>query len=197
MKEAKQIIWNVEKRKISDLVLADYNPRKISDKGNKNLEDSVEKFGRVEPIAINTDNTVIGGHMRLGIYAKNGVEEVDVVIPSRQLTKKEEKELNLRLNKNVGEWDWAKMGVMGTELLLEIGFDPNEIKMGIGLSAEGDVDVDDSRMTVLTVLPPESPELKNRAQIHFDDIKQYNKVKKYIEESGTEEIIKILIDLAK
>lgn len=35
---------------------------------------------------------------------------------------------------------------------------------------------------ILTVLPPEAPKLKERTAIHFDDIKDYKKVQKAIEE---------------
>jgi ParB-like chromosome segregation protein Spo0J len=187
------IQWKTEKRRVSSLFPAAYNPRKISEKGKADLVASVDRFGRVEPIAINTDGTVIGGHQRLAIYVEKGLKDVEVVVPSRKLTKKEEKELNLRLNKNLGEWDWSKLGMFGEELLLDIGFDSGELMVGLGLSGEGDVDVDDSRMEVLTVLPPESPQIRERAQIHCETIEQYRQLKSLVDlgEITAERILKV------
>lgn len=102
------IQWHHETRKISQLVPASYNPRKLSEKQAEDLRKSLGKFGLAEPIVINTNNTVIGGHQRLKMLASlMGLEgEVAVSVPDRELTLVEEKELNIRLNRNVGEWDW-------------------------------------------------------------------------------------------
>ena len=64
---------------------------------------------------------VIGGHFRLHIAKELGISEVPVVylnIPNLE----REKELNLRLNKNTGDWDYELLKEFDTELLLDIGF---------------------------------------------------------------------------
>lgn len=99
------LVWQNERKKISDLIPAEYNPRRMTDKQKADLDSSLHKLSLADPIIINADNTVIGGHQRLKILAEKGFEEIDVRIPSRQLTLEEEKELNIRLNKNIGEWD--------------------------------------------------------------------------------------------
>ena len=52
------IIWKNEKRKISDLKPAEYNPRRWTEEETIQLRKSIERFDLVDPIIINTDNTV-------------------------------------------------------------------------------------------------------------------------------------------
>lgn len=121
------IIWRSEKRKVKDLKPADYNPRIITDKERQDLKDSITIYGEVEPLVINMDGKMIGGHQRLGIYLDLEIEEIDVRIPSRQLTLEEEMRLNLRLNKNTGQWDEEKLYDMGQDILYEVGFTGREV----------------------------------------------------------------------
>ena len=93
----------IEKVKISELNPAEYNPRRMTNKQYEDLKNSLEKFGLVDPIIINADNTVVGGHQRLRIMRELGAELVPIVRVN--LSKKDEKELNIRLNKNTGEFD--------------------------------------------------------------------------------------------
>jgi ParB-like chromosome segregation protein Spo0J len=93
----------IEKLKISKLNPAEYNPRKMTNKQYEDLKSSLEKFGLVDPIIINADNTVVGGHQRLRIMRELGAEYVPTVRVN--LSKEDEKELNIRLNKNTGEFD--------------------------------------------------------------------------------------------
>ena len=74
-------------------------------------------------------DVLIGGHQRTTLYKKKGITEVDVMVPSRELTKDEEKKLNLRLNKNVGSWDYEKLKEIDLTLLLEVGFDENDMQI--------------------------------------------------------------------
>ena len=93
----------IEKIKISELNPAEYNPRKMTNKQYEDLKESLEKFGLVDPIIINSDNTVVGGHQRLRIMRELGAELVPTVRVN--LSKEDERELNIRLNKNTGEFD--------------------------------------------------------------------------------------------
>lgn len=117
------ISWSNATRKVSELVPAKYNPRKLSDKDKKDLSSSLNKFSLADPIIINQNNTVIGGHMRLKILIEKGIENVDVRLPDRLLSDEEERELNLRLNKNTGAWDEALLMNFNPLLLVEAGFD--------------------------------------------------------------------------
>ena len=55
---------------INDLKPAAYNPRKklkAGDKEYEKIKNSILEFGYVEPIIVNFDMTVIGGHQRLTV----------------------------------------------------------------------------------------------------------------------------------
>lgn len=123
----KKIGWKTETRKVAELVPADYNPRKLSAKAREELQQSIRQFGEVEPVVVNTDGTIIGGHQRVSIYADLGIDEITVRVPSRKLTLEEEQELNLRLNKNVGEWDLGMLAEMDRKLLEGVGFGADEL----------------------------------------------------------------------
>mgnify|MGYP003635178467 CR=1 FL=1 len=96
---------------INDLILADYNPRTLTKEQYKEIKISIEKFGFVEPIVINSNkkrkNIVIGGHQRLKVAKELNFKTVPCFEVS--LDEKKEKELNIRLNANVGDWDWDKI----------------------------------------------------------------------------------------
>jgi DNA modification methylase len=124
------LMWTEVKVNTADLKPADYNPRKLSAKERADLTASIEQFGRVEPIILNIgsrENCVIGGHARIKIYLDLGITEVEAKIPNRELTESEEKELNLRLNKNTGSWDLEKLGELDLDLLLNVGFGEEEL----------------------------------------------------------------------
>ena len=105
-----KINWHNAKRAIKDLIAYVANPRQITDKQAQDLKASLDKFGIADPIIINTDNTIIGGHQRKKILETLvGVDpdfEIDVRVPDRELSIDEVRELNVRLNKNVAEWNF-------------------------------------------------------------------------------------------
>jgi hypothetical protein len=95
----------IEKKKISDLIPAPYNPRQSTTKQEKHLKESLQKFGLVEPIIFNKQTGyIVGGHFRVRELKKLGINEIECVIVD--LNKADEKELNIRLNANTGSWDW-------------------------------------------------------------------------------------------
>jgi ParB-like chromosome segregation protein Spo0J len=95
----------IEKKKISDLIPAPYNPRQSTAKQEKHLKESLEKFGLVEPIIFNKQTGyIVGGHFRVRELKKLGITEIECVIVD--LNEADEKELNIRLNANTGDWDW-------------------------------------------------------------------------------------------
>jgi DNA modification methylase len=95
----------IEKKKISDLIPAPYNPRQSTAKQEKHLKESLEKFGLVEPIIFNKQTGyIVGGHFRVRELKKLGIKEIECVIVD--LNEDDEMELNIRLNANTGGWDW-------------------------------------------------------------------------------------------
>jgi nitrogen fixation protein len=119
--------WSNQKRKITELKATDYNPRRWTEETSARLSKSIEKYDLCDPIIINADNTIIGGHFRLKILKEKGVSEVDVRVPDRQLTLDEEKELNLRLNKNLGDWDYDLLNDFPEDMLKDVGFEQGEL----------------------------------------------------------------------
>lgn len=95
----------IETKSIHELRPAPYNPRQSTKKQEKQLKESLEKFGIVEPIIFNKQTGyIVGGHFRVRELIKLGYEEVDCVIVD--LDENDERELNIRLNANTGGWDW-------------------------------------------------------------------------------------------
>ena len=121
--------------KIKDLIPADYNPRKKLKPGDKEYEkikNSIKEFGYVEPIIINTDMTIIGGHQRLTVLSDMGYEEVECIMV--QVDKTKEKALNIALNKITGEWNKELLAdlikdLQNSDFDMDVtGFEPPEIE---------------------------------------------------------------------
>lgn len=121
---------NIVQVPIKDLTLAEYNPRKWSENQKKQLKESIKRFGVVDPILVNSaenrKNIIIGGHFRFTVLKELKFETVPVIyldIPDLE----REKELNLRLNKNQGEFDLSLLSDFAQDFLEDIGFDKNEL----------------------------------------------------------------------
>jgi ParB-like chromosome segregation protein Spo0J len=129
---SREVSMEFKKVFISELKPAKYNPRKDlqpNDLEYHQIKRSIEEFGYVDPVIINSDNTVIGGHQRLKVLKELGHAQIDVV--EIDIPKNKEKALNVALNKISGEWDMDRLTVLLDELktegLLEItGFDEKE-----------------------------------------------------------------------
>lgn len=135
--------WKFETRKLSEIKPWDKNPRRITEKGLKDLTASITKFGLPEPIVLNTDGTIIGGHARFRVLKKQGVDVAFCAIPEKELTEKELEELNIRLNKNIaGDFDFdflANNFEVGE--LIEWGFTEEELGVDFD-SGKGGVDAE-------------------------------------------------------
>lgn len=126
---------NIEKKKVTELLPAEYNPRKDLKPGDpeyEKLKRSLEQFGYVEPVIWNkTTGRVVGGHQRLKVLQDLGETEIECVIV--ELSEEKEKALNIALNKISGEWDTEKLGLLIADLqgadfdVSLTGFDQNEI----------------------------------------------------------------------
>lgn len=133
----------IVRRKIKDLHFAEYNPRKMSEKEEKELLTSLKRFGFVEPVIVNKHpkrvDVIIGGHQRIRMWSGLGNDEVDTV--EMKLTLPQEKELNVRLNKSGGDFDKELLHeFFKKEDLIEWGFKPLELKIEIGKTQESRFD---------------------------------------------------------
>ncbi len=125
----------IEKKKVTDLIPADYNPRKDLKPGDKEYEKlkrSIGEFGYVDPLIWNKRTSrLVGGHQRLKVLKDMGIDEVDVVVVD--MDEEKEKALNVALNKISGDWDKDKLMLLITDLQGEdfdvslTGFDPEEL----------------------------------------------------------------------
>lgn len=116
---------------IKTLKRARYNPRKISKKELQKLTESIKTYGLVQPIVVNKDMTIIGGHQRVEACRQLGITEVDVYV--LDLNRDDEKTLNLALNRISGDWDDAALHDLLNELaeknkLALTGFDTRELE---------------------------------------------------------------------
>ena len=92
------------KKKVSDLMPSDYNPRTITDEAIGRLTKSLAELGNLQPITWNArTGRIVGGHQRLKCYQAMGKKEVEVW--AVDLSEDKEKAANLALNKLAGEFD--------------------------------------------------------------------------------------------
>lgn len=151
----------ISKIKLIDIEPADYNPRTITEEAKKKLRNSIETFGLVEPIIINTkNNRIIGGHQRYQIL-------LDLCMENDNLAEKEydylvkddygfifdsnklvienedyEKALNIVLNNTnlMGDYDYQKLGTLLEDLEFNgfniefTGFDDLELNSFEGIA---------------------------------------------------------------
>ena len=178
----------IETKKLSDLKPAPYNPRAATKKQEKKLQESLTKFGVVEPIIFNKQTGyIVGGHFRVRELKKLGYKEVECVIVD--LSEEDEKELNIRLNANTGEWDWDTLANEwnNVEELAEWGLDIPNFD-GVGLSDEfgedfqlKDGDKAPFQQMTFTLADEQAEQIKNA----IADIKQTEEYK-YAETMGNE-----------
>ena len=145
-----QPTMEIREIRLSESHPASYNPRKKLKKGDKEYEkikQSLLKFGYVDPIIVNKDLTVIGGHQRLTVLKDLDYETAKCVIVD--LSKEDEKALNIALNKITGQWDDQLLA----DLLLDLqeadfnldltGFEPPEIDDILSNVHDNDLSDDD------------------------------------------------------
>ncbi len=121
---------------VSSLRPSEYNPRRWSKEALDQLKESIKKFGVVDPLLVNSapgrEGVVIGGHFRLVAIKELGIKEVPVVYLNISDLERE-KELNIRLNKNLGEFDWNKLANFDSAFLADIGFSSEELDEIFGI----------------------------------------------------------------
>lgn len=120
-----------ERVEIKKLKRAKYNPRKITKKELQKLTESIKTYGLVQPIVVNKDLTIIGGHQRVEACRQLGWKEVDVYV--LDLNADDEKTLNLALNRISGDWDDAALYDLLNSLaeknkMALTGFDAKELE---------------------------------------------------------------------
>ena len=126
--------------------MAEYNPRQLTKDQYSQLKDSIKRFGLVDPLIVNKNkerkNILVGGHQRFKIAKEMGIDEIPCV--EVDLTLDAEKELNIRLNKNVGEWDYdALANYFDVGELTDWGFSNDELQFYEEEPEQGLIDDDE------------------------------------------------------
>jgi hypothetical protein len=126
----------------AELIAAEYNPREMTVDQVAALTDSVKRFGLVDPLIVNKhkgrENIVIGGHQRLRIATVMGFATVPVVY--LDLTEAKERELNIRLNRNTGQWDWDGLAnFFEIDELKGWGFSKSDLNLEVFTHTDGNL----------------------------------------------------------
>lgn len=119
---------------VAELKPAEYNPRKKLKPGDPDYEKikrSIQEFGFADPLVVNADMTVIGGHQRLTVAKELGYTEVPCAVVD--VDKAREKALNIALNKITGSWDEQMLADLLKDIeksgldTMVTGFEPAEM----------------------------------------------------------------------
>lgn len=112
------------------LKAAEYNPRKWDKEAAVQLKESIARFGIVDPLIVNQAEerrgVVIGGHFRLSVIKDLRIETVPIVYVNIPDIAKE-RELNVRLNKNTGEFDLELLAEFDEAFLSDVGFSSEDL----------------------------------------------------------------------
>ena len=102
---------NIKRIKLADVKPAAYNPRRQLKPGEKEyeaLKASISRWSLVEPLVVNLrTGNLVGGHQRYNVLLDLGHTEAEAAVVD--LDEKQEKLLNVALNRIEGQWDYEKL----------------------------------------------------------------------------------------
>ena len=121
---------NILTTKLDDLNPAAYNPRKMTKGAFDGLKASLMKFGLTEPLIINKNNTIVGGHMRYEAIKELWGLQQEVIVSVVDLSPADEKKLNIALNnlEIQGRYDKEKLAELLEEFRLDDDYDMMKFK---------------------------------------------------------------------
>lgn len=156
----------IKERDIADLNPAEYNPRQLTDKQYKQLRKSLKTFGCVEPVVVNSNpmrkDVIIGGHQRCKVWRDLGNDTIPTI--EIELGEAEEMELNVRLNKNTGQFDFDILAnLFDMDALKDWGFESFEF----GHSYDDDYAALEGE-DMADILADMNGEVRKAIQIDFD-----------------------------
>lgn len=130
MAKKQNLEWHNEKRRVSDLIKCPTNPNINTESEFSNLKKSFKNSGYAETIVINTDGMIMAGAHRHQALMEMGMsdKEIDVRVPNRKLSQKEFDRYLLASNALRGSWNFDALRQFDTELILDIGFHPDELQ---------------------------------------------------------------------
>lgn len=107
------------------------NPRKITKKNMKGLQESLEQFGDFGIIVVDEHNNIISGHQR--VSAMKSCKDKNTTVLCKKLigySQPELRAINIKANTHSGDWDMDKLAEWTADLNLNLGLelpqlDPN------------------------------------------------------------------------
>ena len=99
------------------------NPRKITAKKRKELQESLEQFGDFGLILIDENDNLIAGNQRVSIMKE--IDPETIVLCKRLIgyTESEIKAINIKDNTHSGEWDLDMLSEWMADIKLDLGYD--------------------------------------------------------------------------
>ena len=109
---------------ISELKIIMDNPRTISAKKKKELQESLDMLGDFGIIVIDENNDIISGHQR--VEALKILKGEDEIVHCKRLigyTEPEKKAISIKANTHSGDWDLSKLADFTANLQINLGLD--------------------------------------------------------------------------
>ena len=148
--------WHLEARSLASLTPHPKNARQLSKDEAKHLKKSLSKFGLIDKPIITPSGLIIGGHQRINVLREMGHSEIECwVSDTEEWSDRDIDELNIRLNRNTGSWDWDKLAnEWNMSDLIEWGFTEQDLQVDVipGLGGEEEQDEE--------LAPPKDPRTK-------------------------------------
>jgi len=144
--------WKTEKRKVGELIAYESNPRVLTEKQRIDLVASLKKFSLAEIPVVNLCGTILAGHQRISILIElYGTDyEIDVRVPTEQLSEDDVQEYNIRSNQNGGGWDFDLLkSDFQIDDLKDWGFSDDELGLKMSGKSKEDEDGDIEFVTEL------------------------------------------------
>lgn len=151
--------WKTARRKLADLKALENNPRKIDKAAVGKMKDRIRKRGFHDVVKLDTEDVILSGNVRSQALTELAIEnpkeygEVNVLVPSRPLTKEERNGVILESNMHDGTWDTEALPAFGMEVLLDVGFESKEVDTFM-LEDEDEEDPFDTEKVVAQIKKP-------------------------------------------
>jgi len=102
----------------------DLQSKEVGRQNHLGHDRDINHFGLCDPLLVNCaperKNIVIGGHLRLKVAPFSTSPSASGIFKHPEIER--EQELNLRLNKNLGNWDEELLKAFDTGMLMDVGF---------------------------------------------------------------------------
>lgn len=173
---------DISKIEIKKLKKAKYNPRTINEKELKGLKNSLKKFGFVNPVVVNKNYTIIGGHQRVKAWEELGNDIVPCI--KVDLDEKNEKKLNIVLNSHSisGSFNQQKLNKILFEFTDDLDF--NDLNLDDLMENIGEIELEKKTETL-------KPYEYNHVLISIPVAKNSQKIKEILDLLKKEEGVEI------